>query len=101
MAYTLFGYKSSGHVITVMAARDRSSPSRDSHKPYVWFLYHRLGSVMRFNSINVAHGREYHLSDVGHAGTPFYLDGLTFSSKPALPIIHQGHHNRSEERRFQ
>ena len=80
MGYNLFGYKSSGHVITVMAATDRSRAGRDSHRPFVSFLYHRLGSGMRFNSINVAHGREYHLSDVDHAGTPFYLDGLTFSS---------------------
>ena len=80
MGYNLFGYKSSGHVITVMAATDRSRPSRDSHIPFVSFLYHRLGSRMRFNTKNVAQCREYHLSDVDHAGTPFYLDGLTFSS---------------------
>ena len=80
MGENLFGYKSSGHVITVMATTDRSRAVRDSQRPFVSFLYHRLGSGMRFNSINVAHGREYHLSDVDHAGTPFYLDGLTFSS---------------------
>ena len=80
MGYNLLGYKSSGHVITVMATTDRSRAGRDPHTPFVSFLYHRLGSGIRFNSINVAHGREYHLSDVDHAGTPFYLDGLTFSS---------------------
>ena len=80
MGYTVFAYQSSGHVITMMAATDRSRPSRDSQRPFVSFLYHRLGSGMRFNSINVAHGREYHLSDVDHAGTPFNLNGLTFRS---------------------